>query len=599
MADTRISGLARAARESFRAQSRRKSNDKGNAKLSRGSSAWTLADIQKALPQDAIKQHAERAGPWEFDPANLKNLKQIGSGNFGKVFVGTAVGILKGEKQTRVAVKTLTSKGSKVEQEFLQEAGIMQSIDGPHQIVRLLGVCTKKKPMYMIMEFMSRGDLKEVLRHSRPKKGKASQLSLHQLTKMAADIAEGMAYLASAKIVHRDLAARNCLVAEDYSVKVGDFGLTRDVYASEYYRMTGAAALPIRWMAPESLNDGVFTTATDVWSFGVVLWEIMTFGKVPYPTMDNEQVIEQVCDEEYRMPCPERCPAAIYDMMRQCWEEEPEDRATFAQLYASLLEMTGAISKAPVVRAGDDNQKEVVAATYSVPQDTVPTFADEDSAAEEEYDPYGLTGVDMSTYSLCGEDLPQDDDDDDDDTGAEETYSLATTKSKGPEAVTAKSSTPARQGEAADDEDDDDDPVVYATEEGSIQSDTTLAAKSKSTRGLTAQEQEDDVIAWTERMLGQKNTTESLYEWLKSGEVLCRLMNVIKPNSIDRYNLNTKRAFKQMENIGRFLEACAAYGVPVSDRFVTKDLFEQDNMRRVVNCIASLKKTAESKGVGK
>ncbi|EGD73670.1 TK protein kinase [Salpingoeca rosetta] len=500
MSDTRLSGLARAARESVRAQSRRK---RGKAKVGRSGSAWTLQDIKKALPQDMQNQHVERAGPWEFDPKKLKNLKPVGSGNFGKVYVGVAHGILKGEKKTRVAVKTLTSKGSKVEQEFLQEAGIMQNIDGPHQIVRLLGVCTKRKPMYMIMEFMSRGDLKEVLRHNRPKKGKPSALSTQQLVKMASDVAEGMAYLAAAKIVHR------------------------------------------------------------------------------------------------------------YDLMRKCWMEEPEERSSFPDLYNALLAMCGRVPKAPIVRSDDDEQKEVMASTYSIPQDALHTYDAEDSAEEEdEYDPYGLASVDLSAYGLCGEDLPTDDDDDDVDEAA---YVLATaqnsTRSKPAQQSTAATSTH-DEGDGDDDDDveDEDDPVVYATADGDIETttpptpppetatSTATSAKPKATRGLTAEERQAEVADWIERALGEKCAEETMHSWLKSGEVLCRLMNKISPGSIPKYNAGTTRAFKQMENIGRFLDAVTHFGVPSSDRFITKDLFEEDNMRRVVNCIAQLRIVAQSKG---
>lgn len=138
-----------------------------------------------------------------------------------------------------------------------------------------------------------------------------------------------MAYLASVRIVHRDLATRNCLVADDLTVKVGDFGLTRKTYASEYYRMQGSGALPIRWLAPECLEDGIFTASSDLWAFGITLWEIVTMGKTPYANLNNQevwrpsrwplwhpppsarQVFEQVCEEDYRLPAPTGCPKEL------------------------------------------------------------------------------------------------------------------------------------------------------------------------------------------------------------------------------------------------------------------------------------------------
>lgn len=128
---------------------------------------------------------------------------------------------------------------------------------------------------------MARGDLKSVLRATRPKRDGPSGITKQRMVLLGADVAEGMEYLSSVSIVHRDLAARNCLVSEDYEAKVGDFGLTRKTYCRDYYRMKGSAPLPIRWMAPESLEDGVFSSASDVWSFGVLLWEIGAFGTLP------------------------------------------------------------------------------------------------------------------------------------------------------------------------------------------------------------------------------------------------------------------------------------------------------------------------------
>lgn len=163
-------------------------------------------------------------------------------------------------------------------------------------MVKLLGVVTRGQPTLVIMELMVNGDLKRYLRSHRP--GTCEIVTnvtnvppkLDRILQMAIEIADGMAYLSTKKFVHRDLAARNCMVTEDLTVKVGDFGMTRDIYERDYYRKGSKGLLPVRWMAPESLKDGVFSSYSDVWSYGVVLWEMVTFASQPYQGLSNEQV---------------------------------------------------------------------------------------------------------------------------------------------------------------------------------------------------------------------------------------------------------------------------------------------------------------------
>ncbi|KAL7854477.1 hypothetical protein SRHO_G00166670 [Serrasalmus rhombeus] len=187
------------------------------------------------------------------------------------------------------------------------------------------------------MELMTRGDLKSYLRTLRSKEN-TSSLPLPPLKKMiqmAGEIADGMAYLNANKFVHRDLAARNCMVAEDFTVKIGDFGMTRDIYETDYYRKGGKGLLPVRWMSPESLKDGVFTTMSDVWSFGVVLWEIATLAEQPYQGMSNEQVLRFVMDGGL-LDKPDNCPDMLFELMRMCWQYNPKMRPSFLEIISSI-----------------------------------------------------------------------------------------------------------------------------------------------------------------------------------------------------------------------------------------------------------------------
>lgn len=212
-----------------------------------------------------------------------------------------------------------------------------------HHVVRLLGVVSQGQPTLVIMELMANGDLKTYLRSHRPDiesyhpNADQQPPTLKRIMQMAIEIADGMAYLAAKKFVHRDLAARNCMVAEDLTVKIGDFGMTRDIYETDYYRKGTKGLLPVRWMAPESLKDGVFTSSSDVWSYGVVLWEMATLASQPYQGLSNDQVLRYVIDGGI-MEMPENCPDKLYKLMRSCWRRKSVDRPTFLELCSILLD---------------------------------------------------------------------------------------------------------------------------------------------------------------------------------------------------------------------------------------------------------------------
>ncbi|XP_034038276.1 insulin receptor a isoform X2 [Thalassophryne amazonica] len=277
---------------------------------------------------------------WEVPREKIVILRELGQGSFGMVYEGISKDIVKGEAETRVAVKTVNESASLRERiEFLNEASVMKAFSC-HHVVRLLGVVSKGQPTLVVMELMTHGDLKSYLRSLRPdaenNPGRPPP-TLKEMIQMAAEIADGMAYLNAKKFVHRDLAARNCMVAHDLTVKIGDFGMTRDIYETDYYRKGGKGLLPVRWMAPESLKDGVFTAHSDCWSFGVVLWEISTLAEQPYQGLSNEQVLKFVMDGGY-LDRPDNCADRLHNLMQMCWQYNPKMRPPFQEIIEMLRE---------------------------------------------------------------------------------------------------------------------------------------------------------------------------------------------------------------------------------------------------------------------
>ncbi|KAL4228229.1 hypothetical protein ACF0H5_013662 [Mactra antiquata] len=276
---------------------------------------------------------------WEVDRDNVVLIKELGQGSFGMVYEGYVKNLDPEREKVPVAVKTTNANSDDHDRyQFLQELSIMKQFKC-HHVVRLIGVVSKDQPAYVLMELMPQGDLKNFLRLHRPDEEEndgRQPPSLKQILQMAGEIADGMAYLADKKFVHRDLAARNCMVGEDMTVKIGDFGMTRDIYETDYYRKGSRGLLPVRWMAPESLKDGVFTSMTDVWSYGVVLWEMATLAAQPYQGLSNEEVLRYVGSGKI-MDTPERCPTKLYDLMVKCWRYRPKQRPTFKEIIEALL----------------------------------------------------------------------------------------------------------------------------------------------------------------------------------------------------------------------------------------------------------------------
>ncbi|XP_017847643.2 insulin-like receptor [Drosophila busckii] len=297
---------------------------------------------------------------WEVPRERIIQLSSLGQGSFGMVYEGLLKSQGAGE-DTPCAIKTVNENATDRERvNFLSEASVMKSFKTYH-VVRLLGVCSRGQPALVVMELMIKGDLKSYLRAHRPDEhGEA--LTAYQrrigftnetipqpptysrIYQMALEIADGMAYLSAKKFVHRDLAARNCMVADDLTVKIGDFGMTRDIYETDYYRKGTKGLLPVRWMPPESLRDGVYSSASDVFSYGVVLWEMATLASQPYQGLSNEQVLRYVIEGGI-MQRPENCPELLHRLMHRCWHHRPTARPTFLEIIAYLEQLSDPLFK--------------------------------------------------------------------------------------------------------------------------------------------------------------------------------------------------------------------------------------------------------------
>ncbi|XP_072559311.1 tyrosine-protein kinase fynb isoform X2 [Paramormyrops kingsleyae] len=257
---------------------------------------------------------------WEVSRDSLSLELKLGAGCFAEVWFGTWNGT------TKVAVKTL-KPGTMSPESFLEEAQIMKKLRHD-KLVQLYAVVSEE-PIYIITEYMGKGSLLEFL-----KDGEGRSLKLPNLVDMAAQVAGGMAYIERMNYIHRDLRSANILVGDSLVCKIADFGLARLIEDNEYTARQGAK-FPIKWTAPEAALYGRFTIKSDVWSFGILLTELVTKGRVPYPGMNNREVLEQV-ERGYRMACPQDCPISLHELMVQCWKKDPEERPTFEYLQAFL-----------------------------------------------------------------------------------------------------------------------------------------------------------------------------------------------------------------------------------------------------------------------
>ncbi|XP_035271327.1 LOW QUALITY PROTEIN: tyrosine-protein kinase ABL2 [Anguilla anguilla] len=262
---------------------------------------------------------------WEMERTDITMKHKLGGGQYGEVYVG----VWKKYNLT-VAVKTLKEDTMEVE-EFLKEASVMKEVKHPN-LVQLLGVCTLEPPFYIVTEYMPHGNLLDYLREC-----DREEVNAVVLLYMATQISSAMEYLEKKNFIHRDLAARNCLVGENHVVKVADFGLSR-LMTGDTYTAHAGAKFPIKWTAPESLAYNTFSIKSDVWAFGVLLWEIATYGMSPYPGIDLSQVYD-LLEKGYRMEQPEGCPPKVYELMRACWQWSPLDRPSFAETHQAFETM--------------------------------------------------------------------------------------------------------------------------------------------------------------------------------------------------------------------------------------------------------------------
>eukprot|EP00118_Oscarella_pearsei_P010593 m.65946 g.65946 ORF g.65946 m.65946 type:complete len:313 (+) comp35348_c0_seq8:1692-2630(+) len=263
-----------------------------------------------------------------------------GAGQFGSVMKG--VYNMRPGKQVQVAVKTLKSEGApNARAEILKEADAMAKLDHPN-IVRLVGVC-HNNPIMLVLELCPHGPLHKYL------KGSRDRVPVPQIAYLMSQVAEGMVYLEKSRFVHRDLAARNVLVVSDHLIKISDFGMSRALgLGSDYYRADTSGKWPLKWYAPECIYYFRFDSKSDVWSFGVTLWEAMSYGEKPYKGMRGADILKMLESNE-RMGPPEGCPTCLYVVMKKCWEFEKENRPNFVEVKSMM----------------DDCIREVEAGNYS------------------------------------------------------------------------------------------------------------------------------------------------------------------------------------------------------------------------------------------
>ncbi|KAF4083268.1 hypothetical protein AMELA_G00138020 [Ameiurus melas] len=303
----------------------------------------TTAEIQEDMPLNTMsstgnnKRHSTHDKP-QFPRSSLQAITTLGKGEFGEVLLAK-VNTGADEEETAVLVKSLQARDEQVQSDFRRECEMFAKLGHPN-ITRLLGMCREAEPFYMILEYADMGDLKQYLKISKSKdeKVKVHPLSSKQKVSVCLQVARGMEHLSNQRFVHRDLAARNCLISAKRQVKVSALGLSKDVYNSEYYHYR-QAWIPLRWLPSESVFEDDFSTKTDVWSFGVLMWEVFSFGELPYVDLADDKVLEGLKEGKLKLSPPHGCPSRIYKLMLRCWASSPKDRVSFSDIVTALSDL--------------------------------------------------------------------------------------------------------------------------------------------------------------------------------------------------------------------------------------------------------------------
>ncbi|XP_053405118.1 BDNF/NT-3 growth factors receptor-like [Mercenaria mercenaria] len=278
-------------------------------------------------------------------PEFVSCIEPLGEGAFGRVYLGRCENMPNEGENVMVAIKMLKNDMTEDSvKDFERECEVLTNMNHKN-IVTFYGVCIHEDTCMMIFEYMQNGDLNNFLRKHGPDGSifgnfrPNSMLNEAELLQIGLQVAEGMSYLASHHFVHRDLATRNCLVGESLIVKIGDFGMSRDIYSTDYYKVGGSVMLPVRWLPPESLLYRTFTIESDIWSFGVVLWEIFSYGKQPWFHLSNHEVIQYIIDG-HLLDCPPKCPEEVGKIMMSCWKREPQERMSMSVIQKHLQRLS-------------------------------------------------------------------------------------------------------------------------------------------------------------------------------------------------------------------------------------------------------------------
>uniref|UniRef100_A0AAZ3S4Y2 Protein tyrosine kinase 7 (inactive) n=1 Tax=Oncorhynchus tshawytscha TaxID=74940 RepID=A0AAZ3S4Y2_ONCTS len=307
----------------------------------------TTAEIQEEVALTSVgttaaaeKRHSSANEKLQFPREDLHTITTLGKGEFGEVLLAKAKGIEEGEEETVVLVKSLQSRDEQLQLDFRREADMFSKLSHGN-VVRLLGLCREAEPHYMILEYYDLGDLKQFLRisNSKDEKIKSQPITTKTRVSICAQVALGMEHMSNHRFVHKDLAARNCLISGQRSVKISAPSLSKDVYNSEYYHYR-QAWIPLRWLPAESVFEDDFSTKSDVWAFGVLMWEVFSHGELPYTKLSDDEVLEGLQAGKMKLPVLDGCPSKVYKLMCRCWAPSLKERPSFSEVVNTLGDLS-------------------------------------------------------------------------------------------------------------------------------------------------------------------------------------------------------------------------------------------------------------------